>query len=415
MARKRKPQRYYSGPSLTDHLDIKAGDLVELTLGPLLDSGEAQAMLDGAPVMVAGGLPGEAVTAEVVKKFPERIAAKVVGVRSGSPDRVTPPCPYYLACSGCQLMHASYPRQLEIKRERVASEMAKHETLRGLDVSETMPSPQQFGYRNHARFTIRRGGELHGAVGYVNATTRQFLKIDRCLLMDEGINAALIAMQGRMQGMSQMSVRAGADHLMIQPVLPATGHGLASGQKHIEEEVLGRRFRIAGPSFFQVNTAQLANLIGLIKTGLALTGAEVVVDAYCGVGTFAILLASYARKVIGIEDSASAVADATHNALGLTNVEFTEGKAEVVMAEVQDKVDAVVLDPPRAGCHPGTIEAVCRLRPERVALVSCEPASLARDLVALLNGPFMLESVQPVDMFPQTRHVEAVAFLKLAR
>jgi 23S rRNA (uracil1939-C5)-methyltransferase len=133
------------------------------------------------------------------------------------------------------------------------------------------------------------------------------------------------------------------------------------------------------------------------------------------VGTFAVLLAPYARRVIGIEDSASAIEDARANAAGLPNVEFIQGRAEEALARVEGAVDAVVLDPPRAGCHPGTVEAVCRLRPARVALVSCEPAALARDLARLSEGPFIAEAVQPVDMFPQTRHIEAVAFLKLRR
>ncbi len=410
---RRSRQRIDPATALTAGVELRPGDRTEFALGELNDACEAEASLDGAPVSVAGGLPGERVVVEVIKVFHERVAARVAGVVEASPDRVRAPCPYYLACSGCQLQHVSYARQLEIKRKMVVAELARHDALRDAVVLPTLGSPAQFGYRNHARFTVNKRGDGAGEVGYVNATTRQFLRIDRCLLMDERINAALSAIQGRMQGMSQLSVRAGADSVMVQPTLPATGHGLESGQKHLETEVLGRKFRVAGSSFFQVNTAQLENIIGLLRDGLRLSGDELVIDAYCGVGTFAVLLAPYARRVVGIEDSASAVADARSNSAGLSNVEFIEGKAEQVMAQLQDSVGAVVLDPPRAGCHPGTLDAVCRLRPARVALVSCEPATLASDLVALITGPFILESVQPVDMFPQTRHVEAVAFLKL--
>jgi 23S rRNA (uracil1939-C5)-methyltransferase len=152
----------------------------------------------------------------------------------------------------------------------------------------------------------------------------------------------------------------------------------------------------------------------LLRDGLRLTGSETVVDAYCGAGTFAVLLAPYVRRVIGIEDSASAVEDARANAAGLPNVEFILGRAEDALARIEGAVDAVALDPPRAGCHPAAIDAVCRLRPGRVALVSCEPAAMARDLARLCDGPFILEAVRPVDMFPQTRHGEAVAFLAAA-
>ncbi len=412
-------RRRHKGPSLTAHLALNPGDRLTLTLGALDGDGETVVMVEGAPVSVAGGLPGEQVIAEVIRVFPERVAAKVVDVVVAAPDRVQPPCPYYLSCTGCQLQHVSYQRQLEIKRELVAQELAKHAGLAGVLVLPTLPSPRQLSYRNHARFTVTKAGPGAGEVGFVSATTRRSLRIDRCLLMDDRINSALTAMQSRLKGMSQLSVRvgepgAGPDSMLIQPRLIDPAVPLQSGQTHVVEEVLGRRFRVAGSSFFQVNTEQLANVVSLLTSRLALTGAETVVDAYCGVGTFAVLLAPYARRVIGIEDSASAVDDARANATGLANVEFIQGRAEDVLAGLTETVDAVVLDPPRAGCHPGTLDSVCLLRPRRLALVSCEPVSLARDLARLCVGPFILESVQPVDMFPQTRHVEAVGFLRLA-
>lgn len=425
------------GPALTAHLAVKPGDRVTMSLGPLDDSGEATATLDGAPVSVAGGLPGEQVTAEIVKVFPERVAARVAEATTASPDRVAPPCPYYLLCTGCQLQHLSYARQLEFKRDRLRAEFAKWPRLAGANVLPTLPSPQEFGYRNHARFTVQKrdepsGTSKRGDVGYVNATTRRFVKIDRCLLMDGRINSALAAMQGGLQGMSQLSVRVGAGDedaeasaspatasggpggVLIQPKLSNSSIPLESGQTHFEVGALGRRFRVAGSSFFQVNVGQLENVVELLREGLRLTGSETVVDAYCGAGTFAVLLAPHARRVIGIEDSASAVEDARANAAGLPNVQFIEGRAEDALARIEGPVDAVALDPPRAGCHPAAIDAVCRLRPSRVALLSCEPAAMARDLARLCDGPFILEAAHPVDMFPQTRHVEAVAFLAAA-
>lgn len=434
-ATRRRPRP--RGPALTAHLTVRPGDRVNLSLGALDDSGEATATLEGAPVNVVGGLPGEQVTAEIVKVFPERVAAKVAEVATASPDRVVSPCPYYLQCTGCQLQHLSYAGQLEFKRQRVLAEFAKWPMLHGANVLPTLPSPQELGYRNHARFTVQKRDEPSGAskrgdAGYVNATTRRFIKIDRCLLMDGSINRALAVMQGQLQGMSQLSVRVGGvdghpgasgqssgiagepGGVLIQPKLDNTSIPLESGHTHFEVEALGRRFRVAGSSFFQVNVRQLENVAGLLREGLHLTGTETVVDAYCGAGTFAVLLAPYARRVIGIEDSASAVADAQANSAGLTNIEFLRGRVEDALARIEGEVDAIALDPPRAGCHPAAIEAVCRLRPGRVALVSCEPAAMARDLASLCDGRFILEAVHPVDMFPQTRHVEAVAFLAAA-
>jgi 23S rRNA (uracil1939-C5)-methyltransferase len=434
LSTKARRRRRSAGPGLTAHLAVKPGDRVSLSLGPLDDSGEATATLGGAPVSVAGGLPGEQVTAEIVKVFHERVAARVAEVATASPDRVVAPCPYYLQCTGCQLQHLSYAGQLVFKRDRLRAEFAKWPRLAGANLLPTLPSRQEFGYRNHARFTVQKrdepsGTSKRGDAGFVNTATRRFVKVDRCLLMDGRINSALGAMQGKLQGMSQLSVRVGATDedagasghsssasggprgLLIQPKLDDPAIALDSGQTHYEVEALGRRFRVAGSSFFQVNVRQLENVVELLREGLRLTGTETVVDAYCGAGTFAVLLAPHARQVIGIEDSASAVEDARANAGGLSNVRFIEGRAEGALAHFEGAVDAVVLDPPRAGCHPAALDAVCRLRPGRVALVSCEPAAMARDLARLCDGPFILEVVHPVDMFPQTRHVEAVAFL----
>ena len=156
-----------------------------------------------------------------------------------------------------------------------------------------------------------------------------------------------------------------------------------------------------------------------MKEGLGLSGSELVVDAYAGVGTFAILLAPYAGRVIAIEESASAVRDAQENFLraNLENagtVQFLQGKTEEALGKIEERPDGVVLDPPRAGCHRNALEALVRLSPRRVVYVSCDPDTLARDLKILCQGPFRLEGVQPVDMFPQTHHVECIASLSCA-
>jgi 23S rRNA (uracil1939-C5)-methyltransferase len=147
----------YRGPSLTADLGLAPGSRVSLTPGPLDEQGESVMLVNGAPVHVTGGIPGEQVELEVVRVFPERIAARVVEVLTPSPDRVVAPCPYYLECTGCQLQHMAYEKQLEFKRERVASELAKWPPLAGAMVMPTLPSPVTFGYRNHARFTVRKG------------------------------------------------------------------------------------------------------------------------------------------------------------------------------------------------------------------------------------------------------------------
>ncbi len=392
------------------------GDRLTLRLGDFNAAGEAETGIDGAPASVTGGIPGELALAEVVKIFPERVALRVIEALEASPDRVTPPCPYVTQCSGCQWQHLSPSRQLREKTARVQQAMDAHQNLGGVRVKPALPSPAQFGYRNHARFTVGKKGENAGEVGFVNATTRRFLRVDRCLLMNDAINGVLDRVQGRLQGMSQVSVRAGSDGApaLVQPSFKPPWPDLQTGQSHYLEEVSGVKFSVAASSFFQVNAPQLSNVVSLIAKTLKLGGREMIVDAYCGVGTFAILLAPSARRVIGIEQSASAVADARRNAAHLDNVEFIEASTEAGLANIGQPVDAVILDPPRRGCAPEAIEAVKALAPQRIAFVSCEPAAMARDLSLLCDGAYSLDEVYAVDMFPQTRHVEAMAILSRA-
>ncbi len=394
-------------------MTVGPGDLLELRLGDFDAKGETSSEIDGAPAAVSGGIPGELVRAEVVKVFPERVVLQAVEVIEPSPDRVVPPCPYYSGCSGCQWQHVSYQRQLDEKALRVEAALGKYEDLRGARVHPTLASPTQYGYRNHARFTVgRRDGDA-GKVGYVNATTRRFLPVDRCLLMDEPINNVLERMQGRLNGMSQVSVRSGGEtgSVLIQPAFNPPWPDLETGQSHYDDEVASARFRVASSSFFQVNTQQLANLVDLMVRSLGLSGQEHVVDAYCGVGTFTVLLAPDSGHVTGIEESASAVADACLNAAGLDNVGFIEDRTENALREFDGQVDVLVLDPPRRGCAPEAISAAIDLAPSRIAVVSCEPDAMSRDLAALCETAYVIDDVYPIDMFPQTRHVEALAIL----
>ena len=375
--------------------------------------GEALGEVEGKQVFVFGGIPGETVVAEVLREHRSYIAAQTVEVLEPSPHRVAPPCPFFGPCTGCQWQHIDYSHQLELKREIVRDALERVGGLRNIPVADTLPSPQTLGYRNHARFTVSREG---GRLGFVNRATRQRVQVDQCLLMTPWINETLAVLQGHAGETSQLSLRCGVNQGtgMIQPRLHALGLSLDSGQETYEEELLGHRFRVSSPSFFQVNTPQAEQVAGLVIEALALKGDEVVVDAYAGVGTFSVLLASHVRRVVAIEESSSALADAKQNVAATPNVELRRGKTEQVLAEIAgDGIDAVVLDPPRAGCRPGTLEALVAAAPRRIVYVSCDPETLARDLAALTRGPYRIEQLQPVDMFPQTHHVESITTLVL--
>ena len=412
---KHKRKRRYSGPDITGHVDLNPGDQFQTTLNGINDSGETLSEIRGAPVEVTGGLPGEKVVVEVQKRFPERIVAKVVEVLEQAEERVVPECEYFLTCSGCQWQHASYDYQLQLKQARVQREIDKYQSLSQVVVAATIGSESQLGYRNHGRFTVGKKDD-GGKIGYINAVTRRFVKIDRCLLMNEQINKVLDLAQDNVAGQTQVAIRAGSntDSMLIQPRMNLSHIGLVTGEQHYEEEVRGFRFRVAASSFFQVNTSQLSRAIDEVRDLLDLDGTEVMVDAYCGVGVFTVLLAPYVRKIVGIEESASAIEDAGLNSKDILNIEFVEGKTEHILNTLNQHIDVLLLDPPRVGCHPDVLDSVIKLKPEKVLMISCEPEAMARDLNLLCStGIYSLETIRPVDMFPQTRHVETISMLRL--
>lgn len=383
---------------------------IRLTLHGWGSRGDTLARYNGSEVRVFGGIPGEEVVVEVIRRKRDYIAARVVEVLTPSPHRTDPPCSYFGACTGCQWQHVDYTHQLELKRQIVQDSLMQVGGLEAAVISPTIPAAQHYEYRNHARFTV---GRKRGDIGFVNRESRSLVPVAKCLLMDPGINQCLESLLGKCSETTQLSIRYGVNtgDIMVQPSLKNEALDVPTGQKSYLESLAGRQFRIAAASFFQVNTRQAELVARLVEDGLQLRGEEIIVDAYAGVGTFAVLLAPMVGKVIAIEEAASAVRDAEANAGGLDNIEFRQGKTEEVLAQLDRPIHGVVLDPPRVGCHPATLAALVNLRPRRVVYVSCEPEALARDLNVLCEGPFRLESVQPVDMFPQTHHVECVATL----
>lgn len=413
---KRKHRKRYRGPDLTSHLGLEVGDEIDLETGEFDERGLATAEYNGAPVTISGAIPGERVSARVVKIFHDRVACLAEKITDGSEHRVDPECRYFGECSGCQWQHIDYAEQLQIKRTAVIRALSSYTGFGDVEVLDTVPSPKQYRYRNHARFTVGRGDES-GVAGYMNADSRSLVRIDECMIMDDRINETLSRLQGRLDRMTQFSIRVGSNtgDQIIQPLLPAAIQDVPSGRQKYVEKVRDATFQVAASSFFQVNTAQLSRVIDEVVELLDLGCDDTLVDLYCGVGTFARLLAPFVKEVIGIEESASAVEDARLNCADVDNVSFIEAKAELAAVELADsgqRVDVAIIDPPRIGCGPDALNALHKLAPRRILMVSCNPITMARDLDVLCRSGFKLVSVRPVDMFPQTRHVESLALLE---
>jgi 23S rRNA (uracil1939-C5)-methyltransferase len=414
-------------------------DVFEVEVDAMAFGGEAIGRVDGQVVFVPYAIPGEAVRVaqERAKKGYSR--TRLLEVLRPAPGRVPAPCTYFGACGGCQWQHVDYGAQLAYKRAIVVEQLRR---LGGFEDAERYVRPTlgmvaPWEYRNHARFSL---GRRYGELGFTRKETHRLLRVDYCWIMLPQINRALDRLQRRCAGLEthQVTIRYSprTGDLLVQPAM-LTVPEVPSGQEYLEEELLGHRFRVAPSAFFQVNTRpeprelpsslavpwvqertgeySMAELLALtVLDRLGTERLRRVVDAYCGVGTFAVLLAERAEEVIGIEESPAAVRDAMYNGRNLANVRFLQGKTEDVLPRLEGEVDAVVLDPSRVGCHPAVLEALVGLRPARLVYVSCDPATLARDLRVLVQGGYRLEQVEPIDLFPQTYHIESVTQLQAA-
>lgn len=383
--------------------------VIRLQLDGFAYGGEALGRIDGKVVFVIGGIPGEEVTARVFREKPDFARARVLEVHSPSLDRVAAPCRYFEDCGGCQFQHLAYPRQLTLKEGVVREQLRRLGGLADAPVLPVLGMDEPWGYRNHARFSAFRDGRL----GFTRHASRALVDIEYCRIMDPKIDEALRLLRGRCRHFFNVSVRYGTrtGQMLVAPQIPAADGVVATGQPFFEEELGGQRFRVSAASFFQVNTPQAEVLARLVEEGLSLRPEDTMLDAYCGVGTFGVLLAGRVGRVVGIEGSAAALADARHNASGLSNVELIHGATEEVLPGLSERVDALIVDPPRAGCRPEVLASLVSLRPRRLAYVSCDTATLARDLRYLVDAGLSLLSVQPVDLFPQTYHIENVAVL----
>ena len=441
----------------------KKNDIVRLGIERCGNDGEGIAHLDGQVVFVAGGIPGEVCDVQLLKVGKTAVWGRVSQVVEPSPDRLTPDCPHFPKCGGCQFRHMTYAAETAAKRVRV------EETLRrigGVDlpISVIYGAENTDRYRNKVQLPVAEGP----AIGFFRARSHDVVDVSDCLLQPQAASAACDAVRAWMRkydvsAYDEVPHKGLIRHVFLRfsrtnsllclvvngKSIPHADELIAAfreavpnlsgvvlsentertnvvlgkrlhtlwGQDYLDDTLLGLTFRISVPSFYQVNRDQTEVLYGKALEFAELTGSETVLDLYCGIGTISLCLAQKAGKVIGAEVVPSAVEDARENAKRnhIENAEFIcadAGEAAQKLAGDGVRPDVVCVDPPRKGLAPEVVDTIAEMAPAKIVYVSCDPATLARDVKRFTEQGYEAVKAVAVDMFPRTGHVETVALLQ---
>jgi 23S rRNA (uracil1939-C5)-methyltransferase len=404
-------------------------DVFELELTQMAHGGSAIGRHEGRTIFVPYAIPGERITARIVQDKGRFARAQGLTLLEASDARVTPRCPHFGPgrCGGCHWQHIDYPAQLEFKRQVVIDQMERLGGFHDLAVHPTMASPDPWQYRSHITFHLTGDGQL----GFVSTDDEHVIPVEECHIIRPELldlfysldlagidNLERVRLQVGTDGAERLVVLSTTDDQPpeIESDLPVSINFLFSdnepfnliGAGHVHYTIKGRTFRVTAGSFFQVNLPQAEVLVDLVLNRLDVHRPENVLDLYAGVGLFTAFLAERAALVTSVESYPPAVSDADDNLADFDNVDLIEGAVEDALPEQAGPYAAAVVDPPRTGMEPAALDALAALSPRKIVYVSCDPATLARDAKRLVAKGYRLIDVQPVDMFPQTYHIEAV-------
>jgi 23S rRNA (uracil1939-C5)-methyltransferase len=453
----------------TEQVPVKVGDEITVEINGYATQGEGVGRFQGFTVFVPNCLDGETVRTriELVKKNYAR--GELIEVLRASPHRVAPGCSLYAQCGGCQLLHLDYPGQLEFKRRRVIEVMERLGGLKEITVHPVIGMPEPWRYRNKVQYPFALDEQGKVVIGCYQQGTHNVVDTRECLIQHDLNSRIMNRIRELVQGMgiSIYDERTGQGLLryvlvkngfesgeamvvlvtngpdfpegkelgrllasdfpalksVVQNINTSTGNVVLGEKNKVlygEEGIIDRlgelEFKISANSFFQVNPAQTEILYAKALEYAQLTGEERVLDAYCGVGTLTLFMASKAKEVYGIEVIPEAIEDAKENAIrnNADNVVFVMGATEEVLPKlvrIGIDFDVAVVDPPRSGCEERVLQTFAKLKVPRIVYVSCNPSTLARDLKFLVNRGYEVKEIQPVDMFPHTYHVETVALM----
>jgi len=450
---------------------LKKGDIAQFQIDDLAFDGKAVAHADGKVVFLDAGLPGEMVTAEVTAVKPRYNQARVIEILTRSEARIPAICSHFTDCGGCTWLDLEYAHQLDFKKRHVIECLTRIGKLEGVEVHDVLAADPTLFYRNKMEFSFHALGPdtFHLGLHYRGHFDRVF-DLQACHLQSElsnrvvravrnyavreaipaydvrdhdGFLRFLIVREAKRTGQAMVILVTNRGDLPdpgrlvstlteeipeITTVIHGQNGGRANvatletesvlyGPGYIEEEILGMRFRIRADSFFQSNTAQAEKLY---KCGFDLLGpaaTDRILDLYCGTGTIGLLLAPQVARVVGVELVPAAIEMARENARlnGINNAEFECAPVREFLADLGEGTpawDAFIVDPPRAGLHPKALGRMLKFQPPRLLYISCNPSTFARDAAELVAAGYRISPVQPVDMFPHTRHVELVALFR---
>jgi 23S rRNA (uracil1939-C5)-methyltransferase len=454
---------------LKGNTPVEKNEIIEVTIEDLTHEGAGVAKIDGYALFIPKALPGERAKVKVIKVNKGYGFGRLLEVVKKSEDRIDEPaCSIFEQCGGCQLQHLSYEAQLKQKQKQVRDVLERIGKITDVVIHPTLAMSDPWRYRNKAQvpFAEREGGLV---AGFYQERSHEIIDMERCLIQHEQNDHVVqtvkeIATKLGISGYDEANHRGTLRHVVarygvntgqLMVVLVTKSRELPhknevieaikgriphiksivqnvnskrtnvifgdetvvlSGEEYIYDTIGDVKFAISARSFYQVNPEQTKVLYDQALQYAALTGSETVIDAYCGIGTISLFLAQRAKHVYGVEIVPEAIDDAKRNAKlnHMENVDFAVGEAEKVIPwwyAQGIRADCIVVDPPRKGCDEALLETIIKMKPKRVVYVSCNPATLARDLRVLEDGGFKTIEVQPVDMFPHTTHVETVCLL----
>ncbi len=382
--------------------------------------------VEGITTFIPNALIGEIVEIEIIQKKKKYNIGKVVKYIEQSPKRVKPICPYFEKCGGCDLMHMSYPEQLQFKKNKIENIIERYTSLDKNIVKDILYGTE-YNYRNKVTFQVKN------QIGFYDKKSNDIIPITYCYLASKNINEILsIFTTCNLKNVDQIMVRSNnKDNMVVIHSKKITNeiieklkeksfilqydqkYQLISGQNHIVDQIGNYQFIISPDSFYQVNSNMVEKLYQQVLQYLQPQKKEIVLDLYSGTGTIGIYISSHVKKVISVEINPYAVEDAKKNRElnHVENIEFICDDVANVIDQFKQKIDSIIVDPPRSGLDEKTIHYLKQINPNKIVYVSCDPITLARDLERL-SDIYSVKEVTPVDMFPNTSHVECVSVLR---